>query len=236
MYRIGYAQTATQEEQEHLTKTFEEGMRELGYLEGRNAGYERRFAGGKQERLRDLAAELVRLNVDVIVTGSKPVIAAVKRATATIPVVMAASRGPVASAVIASLYRPGGNIMAVSSDAGSGIAGKHLQLLKEAAPRASPVALLRNPLPPGAQTCRKEIENAARALGVSLHVVEARGRSEFEDPFAAMAQERADAAVVHPDPSISAASQTLAVAGGFLGAGHLPIHSRTSTGTSVSCA
>ncbi len=103
VYRIGYIQTATPDEQEPLTKAFDEGLRELGYVEGRNIVVERRFAWGKQERLPDLAAELVRLNVDVIVTGANPVIAAVKQATATIPVVMTTSRDPVGSGFIASL-------------------------------------------------------------------------------------------------------------------------------------
>ena len=200
VYRIGYIQTATVEEQEHLTKALEEALRELGYVEGRNVVFERRFAGGKQERLPDLAAELVRLNVDLIVTGANPVIAAVKQATATIPVVMATSRDPVGSGFIASLARPGGNITGMTGDPTPEIQGKRLELLKEAVPRATRLALLWNPLPPGAETYRKEVEHAARKLGVSLRAVEARGRNEFEGAFAAMAREGADAVVVLPDP------------------------------------
>jgi putative ABC transport system substrate-binding protein len=200
MYRMGYIQTATPDEQAPLTKALDEGLRELGYVEGRNIVFERRFAWGKQERLPALAAELVRLNVDVIVTGGNPVIAAVKQATSTIPVVMAASRDPVGTGFIASLARPGGNITGLTSDAGPEILGKRLELLKEAVPRASRVALLWNPLPPGAETFRKAVEGAARKLGVSLQAVEVRGRDEFEGAFAAMARERADAVVVQPDP------------------------------------
>ena len=169
-------------------------------MEGRNVVFERRFAWGQQERLPGLAAELVRLNVDVIVTGANPAIAAVKQATATIPVVMATSRDPVGSGFIASLARPGGNITGMTGDPTPEVQGKRFELLKEAVPRATRVALLWNPLPPGAETYRKEAENAARKLGVSLRTVEARGRNEFEGAFAAMAREGADAVVVLPDP------------------------------------
>jgi len=199
-YRIGYIQTATPDEQEPLTKAFDEGLRELGYVEGRNIVVERRFAWGKQERLPDLAAELVRLDVDVIVTGANIVIAAVKQATATIPVVMATSRDPVGSGFIASLARPGGNITGLASDPTPEVQGKRFELLMEAVPRASRVALLWNPLAPAAETYRKVVESAAGKLGVSLQVVDARGRNEFEGAFAAMARERVDAVVVLPDP------------------------------------
>jgi putative ABC transport system substrate-binding protein len=156
IYRIGYIQTATAEEQEHLTRAFEEALRALGYEQGRNVHFERRFAGGRQERLPELAAELVKLEVDVIVTGGNPVVAAVQQATATIPVVMAASRDPVGSGFVASLAAPGGNITGVTSDAASGIVGKHLELLKQAVPRATRIALLWNPAPPGAGNYRRE--------------------------------------------------------------------------------
>ena len=108
VYRIGFILTAAPSEAEHLAKALDEGLRELGYIEGRNIVFERRFAGGTQQRIPALAAELVRLDVDVIVTGSNPVIAAIKQATATIPVVMAVSRDPVGAGFIKSLARPGG--------------------------------------------------------------------------------------------------------------------------------
>ncbi len=200
VYRIGYIQTATPDEQEPLTKAFDEGLRELGYVEGRNIVVERRFAWGKQERLPDLAAELVRLNVDVIVTGANPVIAAVKQATATIPVVMTTSRDPVGSGFVASLARPGGNITGLTGDPTPEVQGKRLQLLKEAVPKASRVALLWNPLAPAAQTYRTAVENAAGTLGISMLAVEVRGRDELEGAFAAIARERVDALVVLPDP------------------------------------
>ena len=200
VYRIGYIQTATPDEQARLTRAFEDALRELGYVEGRNAEFERRFAWGKQERLPELAAELVRLNVDVIMTGGNPVIAAVKQATSTIPIVMGASRDPVGAGFIASLARPGGNITGLTSETGLEIVGKYLELTKEVVPNASRVALLLNPIPPGAANYRKATENAANNLGVSLSVVEARGRDELEGAFAAMARERVDALVVQSDP------------------------------------
>jgi len=200
VYRIGYIQIAAPDEQEPLTRALVKGLRELGYVEGRNVVLEQRLAWGKQERLPDLAAELVRLKVDVIVTGANPAIAAVKNATATIPVVMATSRDPVGSGFVASLARPGGNITGLSADPTPEVQSKRLELLKEAVPNASRVALLWNPLPPGAETYRKVVEGAARRLGMSLQVVEVRGRNEFEGAFAAMARGRAEAVVVLPDP------------------------------------
>ncbi len=200
VYRIGFIQTAAPNEMEHLTKALDEGLRELGYVEGRNIVFERRFAEGKQERLPALAAELVRLNVDVIVTGANPVIAAVKQATATIPVVMAVSRDPVGAGFIASLARPGGNITGFANDPTPEIIGKNLELLKEAAPRVSRVAFLWNPVPPGAGTYKNAVESAARKLGVTFQSVEVRGRNEFEGAFAAMVRERANGVVVAADP------------------------------------
>jgi putative ABC transport system substrate-binding protein len=199
-YRVGYIQTATATEQAHLTRAFEEGMRALGWVEGRNVVFERRFADGKQERLPELAAELVRLNVDVIVTGGNPVIAAAKQATRTIPIVMAAGRDPVGSGFIADLAKPGGNITGLTNDPSPDVHGKRLELLKEAVPRASRVAFLWNPVPPGAHVYRSALESAARKLGVTVQVVEVRAREELEAAFAAMVKGNAEAVVVDSDP------------------------------------
>ncbi len=198
--RIGVIVTATRPETEHLIKALSEGLRELGYVEGRNVMLELRFAEGRQERLPGLVAELVQLKVDVLVTGSNPVIAAVKQATATIPVVMAVSRDPVGAKFIPSLARPGGNITGLANDSAPEIIGKNLALLKEAAPRISRVAFLWNPVPPGADTSRNAVESAARNLGIAFQSVEVRGRNEFEGAFAAMVRERADGVVVAQDP------------------------------------
>jgi putative ABC transport system substrate-binding protein len=211
--RIGYLQTATEDEQRHLTFAFEDAMRRLGYVEGRNIAYERRFAGGRQERLPSLAAELAALRVDVIVTGGNPVVAAVKQATTRIPVVMAASRDPVGAGFVASLARPGGNITGVTNDAASGVAGKHLQLMTEVLPGAARIGLLWNPLAAGADDYRREVEAAASTLGLRLHVAPARGRDGFDAAFASLAVERVDAIVVHPDPLFfTARTQVVALA------------------------
>ena len=213
VYRIGFIQTAARHEMEHLIKALDEGLRELGYVEGRNIVFERRFAEGKQERLPALAAELVRLKVDVIVTGSNPVVAAVKQATTTIPVVMAVSRDPVGAGFIASPARPGGNITGLANDPTPEILGKNLELLKQAVPRVSRVAFLWNPVPPGAGTYRDVAASAARKLGVMFQPVAVRGRNEFEGAFAAMVRERADGVVVASDPVLlSARSQVVLLA------------------------
>jgi len=200
VYRIGVILTSAPNESGHLIKALEEGMRELGYVDERNIVFERRFAEGRQERLPLLAAELVRLKVDVLVTGSNAVIAAVKQVTATIPVVMAVSRDPVGAGFIASLARPRGNITGLTNDPGPEIIGKYLELLKEAAPRVSRVAYLWNPVPPGAGTYKNAVESAARTLGVTFQSVEVRGREEFDAAFAAMVRERANGVVVAVDP------------------------------------
>ena len=200
VYRIGFIVTATPNETGHLIKALSEGLRELGYVEGRNVVFELRFAERRPERLPALAAELVQLKVDVIVTGANVVIAAVKQATATIPVVMAVSMDPVGAKFIASLGRPGGNITGLANDPANEIIGKNLALLKEAVPRVSRVAFLWNPVPPGAETSKNVVERTARNLGIAFQSVEVRSRNEFEGAFDAMVRERANGVVVAPDP------------------------------------
>ena len=200
VYRIGFLVTATSTETGHLFKALSEGLRELGYVEGRNVVFERRFAEGRQERLPALAVELVRLKPDILVTGSNPVIAAVKEATATIPVVMAVSRDPVGAKFIASLARPGGNITGLANDTAPEIIGKNLAFLKEAVPRISRVTYLWNPVPPGAEASKNALESAARNLGVAFQSVEVRRHDEFESAFTAMVRERANGIVVAQDP------------------------------------
>jgi putative ABC transport system substrate-binding protein len=151
---------------------FRTGLRELGYVEGQNIALDARWAGGKYERLSGLAAELVRLNVDVIVTYGPPAIRAAKEATGTIPIVMAAGVvDPEATGLIASLARPGGNVTGLTLMSPD-LAGKQFQLLKEAVPKASWVALLANPNNPSSARFVREAEAAARALGVRLQTLE----------------------------------------------------------------
>lgn len=203
VYRIGLILTAAPNEVQHVVEALDEGLRELGYVEGRNLLMERRFAEEKQERLPGIAAELVRRNVDVIVTGSNPVIVAVKQATTTIPVVMAISRDPVGAGFVASLARPGGNITGLSNDPGPDILGKSLELLKEAVPGISQVAYLCNPA--DVKTYREVAESAAHKLNVALLPVEIRGLNEIESAFGAMVRGRAGAILVAQDPLLFSA-------------------------------
>ena len=183
----------------HLNRALGDGLRELGYVEQRDLVFERRYAEGRPERLPVLAAELVRVNVDVVVTGSNPVIAAVKKATSTIPVVMAVSRDPVGAGFINSLSRPGGNITGLANDPAPEIQAKNLELLKQAAPRVARVALLWNP-DPGMDTYRNAVAAAGRKLGVASVAVEIHGRQELESAIATMLREHVDGVVALQDP------------------------------------
>ena len=148
---------------------FLQGLRELGYVEGQNIAFEWRLAGGQAERFPDLAAELVRLKVDVIVAGDNPAIAAAQRATSTIPIVMVLAMDPVRTGFVGSLARPGGNTTGLTLQA-TDIQGKALQLLKDAVPTASRVAVLWDPTEPGRRVQATEAEVAARALGLEVHL------------------------------------------------------------------
>ncbi|MGH2360066.1 MAG: ABC transporter substrate-binding protein [bacterium] len=176
---------------------FIQGLRELGYVEGQNITIERRAAEPKYEELAALAADLVRLKVDVIVVAPSPSLAA-KQATRTIPIVMTGHPDPVGQGLVASLARPGGNITGLSSLAPE-IVGKQLEMLKEIAPRVSRVAVLSRPTSPLAPLLLEEAKVAARSLRVQLQTLEARGPDDFERAFAAMTRERAGALLVLVD-------------------------------------
>jgi putative ABC transport system substrate-binding protein len=199
VYRIGHLQIEVRQRVAYLVKAFEEGLRELGYVEGRNVVSEYRFADRQRERLSDLAAELVRLKVDVIVTGSNPGTMAAKQATTTIPIVMVVGQDPVGAGLIASVRRPGGNVTGLSSSVGPEINGKRVELLKEVVPRMSRVAGLWNPDLPGNVAPWEAAEEAARRLGVTLLSVEVRGLREIERAFARIKRERAQALFVIGD-------------------------------------
>ena len=175
--------------------TLRQGLRELGYIEGRNILLEYRSADGRAERLPDLAAELVRLKVDVMVTVTPPGVRAAKQATSTIPIVMAAVDDAVEQGFVASLARPGGNITGASS-LNPELSGKRLELLKEAFPKVFRVAVLREAVG-GASSLRATME-AARVLGVHLQILELRDPNELDSAFAAMIRERAGALDVLP--------------------------------------
>src|SRR2546426_3983480 len=182
----------------HLPEAFRQGLRDLGYVESGNVVIEYRDAEGKFERLPALAAELVALKVDVIVAGGTPQALAAKQATRTLPIVFAAAVDPVESGLVTSLARPGGNVTGLSNLAQE-LVGKRLEQLKQAVPRVSRVAVLWQPGAFPERTEKellKEAEVAARALGVRLQFVEARGPEDFDRAFSEMTRERAGALAV----------------------------------------
>jgi putative ABC transport system substrate-binding protein len=204
--RVGYLSAAavpSGPEGAQLQQAFLEGMRELGYVEGQNLVVERRYAAGKDERLPELAAELVRLKVDVIVAaGGAPPYAA-KQATSTIPIVFTNNGDPVGTGLVASLARPGGNVTGPSLSSPA-LLGKRVQLLKEAVPAVSRVAILSNPGSPMHALSMKETEGAARSLQVKVQIVEARGAGELAGAFSAAVKGSADALVVLGHPLFAA--------------------------------
>ncbi len=196
--RIGFLGGASPSAAAHLVDALRQGLRDLGYVEGQNIAIEYRFAEGKAERLPDLAAELVRLKVDVIVAPNPPGALAAKNATTTIPIVMAIAGDPVGLGLVASLARPGGNVTGLSNVSVE-LAPKQLQLLKQAVPKVSRVAVLWNPGNKANALSFRELEVAARSLGVQLQPLEAQSPDDFDSAFAAMTRERAGALVVFPD-------------------------------------
>ena len=200
VFRIGILGTypPTTPEFAHVWEAFFQGLRARGYVEGQNLVVERRFMEGKVELLPQLAAELVRLNVGVIVAGGQPPPVAAKRATATIPIVMTNFSDPVGLGLVTSLSRPGGNITGLAFLTVE-LVGKQLQLLKEAVPRLSRVGLLTNPSNPGAALQRRGAETTARSLGLQLQVLEVQRPDELARAFAAMVRERAGAVLLPGD-------------------------------------
>jgi putative ABC transport system substrate-binding protein len=176
---------------------FRAGLRELGYVEGQNIAVEQRYAEGKLDRVPDLAADLVRLRVDAIVAVGLTTRHAVKSAKTT-PVVFGFSGDPVEAGIVGSLARPGGNATGVTFFAAE-LAGKRLELLREAVPGISRVAVLANPGHPGEQRELRETQMAARILEMTLQYLAVRSRPDFNNAFEAMAKEGADAVVAFPD-------------------------------------
>ena len=208
--RIGYLAAVSRTGMSHLTEAFLQGLRELGYVEGENIVIEYRWADGKFERLPELAAELVRLKVDLIVAAVTQASLAAKNATGTIPIVMVAVANPVDSGIIASLARPGANITGTSV-MNDEVVGKQLELLKEALPTISRVAAMWNPANPVFQKLQlRAVEATARPLNIRLHKVEARDQDEIDRAFKAIARERTRALHVLPDPVFTAHRRMIA--------------------------
>jgi ABC-type uncharacterized transport system substrate-binding protein len=200
VYRIGYQSIAPREQTLHYIKAFEDGLRSLGNRLGENVVIEYRFANGEMERLSALAAELVRLGVDVIIaSGGNPANLAAMKATTTIPIVMTSSVDPVSAGLVASLARPGGNVTGLTADAGGEILGKRFELLKETLPNLSRLGILWNPDVAFIRNRQTSMAETARTLGLTLVPVEARGVDTLEQAFATMVREGAQAFVMQGD-------------------------------------
>jgi len=198
--RIGYLSASRPEIDGSWRAAFEQGLRDLGYVEGKNIAIERRYSGGGAQGLPELAAELVRLKVDVVVTYGG--IDAVKKASSTIPIVMTVHADPVRAEVVASLARPGGQVTGLS-DLHAGLVTKRLEVLKEVVPSVSRVAVLFNP----AATLTgprqvKDLQAAAPALGMTVLPLEARGPDDIDRAFATMRKERAGGLIVVGEPTV----------------------------------
>jgi putative ABC transport system substrate-binding protein len=196
--RIGFLGNSTATLEAHLVGPFRDGLRDLGYEEGRNIVIEYRWAEGRYDRFPALIAELIALKVDVIVTAGTPASLAVKKATSSIPLVMVAVGDPVATGLVASLARPGGNITGVTSIAAE-IEGKRLELLREVVPELSHIAVLWNAASPIQVIQEKETRAAAQVLGMKMLSLGVRTREEIEDAFAAIVRERPGALFVLAD-------------------------------------
>ena len=183
---------------------FLEGMRDLGWLPGQNVFYDVRSADGKLDRLPELAADLVRMKVDVIYATAPPQVRAAMQATATTPIVFSAVADPVGAGFAASLSRPGSNITGVASTVPEGFEGKLLELLKQAVPKAARVAVLINPANPLRYGRSPSLPAAAQALGVTLLFVEARNDADIDTAFESAVRATADAIIVIGDPLIAA--------------------------------
>jgi putative ABC transport system substrate-binding protein len=197
--RIGWLGGPSRESAQPFVRVFQQGLKDLGWVEGRNIIIEWRFAGGNAERLPGLAKELIRLPVDLIVVPSTPPALAARNATNTIPLVAVSMGDPVALGLVSSLARPGGNVTGLTSVLGPEIAGKQLELLKETVPKVSRMAVLWNPATSGNVLALTQANLAARALRVELQPFEARSLADFDGAFTAMSAKRAGALLILGD-------------------------------------
>ena len=194
VFRIGYLSAPTRESVQGILDAFLRALRELGWIDGQNVVIEYRWAEGHLERLPGLAEDLVRRKVDVIVAPAASAALAAKHATGTIPIVMMFPNDPVGQGLVSNLRRPGGNVTGTTNIPLSDMLGKRLQILKEAVPNATRVAIVYDPTDQlGVSPPMKGLEAAARSLRVQLEYVEARVPEDFDGAFAAMVRQRADA-------------------------------------------
>ncbi|HEX9146175.1 MAG TPA: ABC transporter substrate-binding protein [Candidatus Binatia bacterium] len=207
--RIGFLGATFPSSEEGRIEAFRQGLRELGYVEGKNIVIEYRWAEGKLDRLPGLAAELVRLNVDVIVAGGSTSTGAARKATSKIPIVMAQVNDPVGSGFVAGLARPGGNITGLSTLAPE-LSGKQLELLEEIVPRLSRVAIFGTSTAPGNAQALKGIEVAATAFGANLQYFDVLSENDLESSFLAANKSRAGAALVLSSPVFNSRRKQIA--------------------------
>jgi putative tryptophan/tyrosine transport system substrate-binding protein len=208
LYRIGFLGDSPAAFSEP-TEAFRQGLRDLGYVEGRNITIEYRWAEGKPERMRELAEELVGLKVDVIIVPSSIYTEAAKRATSTIPIIFMGHADPVATGHVTSLARPGGNITGLSVMM-TEISVKGLELLKQAVPGLARVAVIFDPATPSHTPALKAVEAAGPLLGLQVHPVAVRSATDFDSAFLAIVEGRADAVLVLTTPLFIAGAQRLA--------------------------
>ena len=205
---IGFLNTRARGEDPRLLAAFHQGLKEAGYVEGFNVAIEYRFAEGQNDRLPAMAADLVRRQVDVIVANGPAVVAA-KAATTTIPIVFTVGLDPVELGLVASLRQPGGNVTGVTALFDE-VGPKRLELLHELVPTAAITALLLNPTYPSAENQSRDLQAAARTLGLQLHVLHASSERDFDSVFATLAEMRAGALVIGNDPFFNSRSEQLA--------------------------
>lgn len=209
VWRIGFLGAATAQGYARHIDALRAGLRELGYVEGKNIVIEYRWAESNFERLPGLAAELVKMNVDVIVTHATPGALAAKQATTTIPIVIAAIGDAVAVGVVTSLAHPGGNITGTTFF-NPELAAKRLEIIRDAMPHARRIAVLINPDNTSTESILKAMQRTAKALKLELQRFATRAPEEFDGAFAAMAAKRIDAIVTLEDPMIIANAKRLA--------------------------
>ena len=207
---IGFLGSASPDLYAKALQAFRQGLSDIGYVEGRNVAIEYRWAGGQNDRLPALAADLVRRQVSVIaVLVGTPAALAAKAATSTIPVVFQVGTDPVAAGLVASLARPGGNITGVTN-LNTELGPKRLELLRELIPTANTIALLVNPTSPFiTENISRELQSAARTLGLQLHILNASTERDFDKVFETLLQLRADALVIAPDAMFISRSEQL---------------------------
>jgi len=197
VYRVGFLLGASGRSVASLFSALQRGLRDLGYVDGNNIVFIQRYGDGRMERLPDLAAELVRLDVDVIVTGTNLHVAAVRNATSTKPIVMVFAADPVGSGFIQSLSRPGGNITGLSSDAGPDLWAKYLSLLREVVPKLSRIGVL-------GQVASKvgfsELQRAGQSQNIGLDVADLQRPEDLDSAFATLVDKRVDALLLVVGP------------------------------------